>query len=533
MESNKNKLTKGIIYSTVIISALPYLFMLAGADFGWQRTPLNADEFGRMSGAEQLDSVVSSLIGAFLHLILEWSAVVIAMATAILAFVQYRITGNSATAIIGIALLCAGFMDAFHALSASKIIHSVADNSNFIPFSWALSRVFKALILFAGVGIFLLGLDKQKSKRTKDSFVLSTSLIFLAVSYLLIRICAVSTNLPETQFPDQLITRPYDVFPLTLFVVLAAWAIPKFRKKEKSIFSHALLWSMVPAIATQLHMAFGSSELFDAHFNAGHFLKTVSYIVPFIGITIDYFTTYKEQRLQLLEIKKAHHSLENKNRELSQIAYVTSHDLQEPLRTLMSMCDIFDQQYRDKLDPEAQQLLKYIMQSSQRMSALVRDLMVYNYIGKDKDLSMVDCNLLLKSIQEDLDSKIKEHKASITVTELPKVHAHETELRLLFQNLISNAIKFRKKDQKPEILISYQEKRGKWLFSVADNGIGIAEKHQEKIFRIFQRLHNKKEYEGTGVGLAHCKKIIDQHGGEIWVESAENAGSTFHFTIPK
>lgn len=525
-ESHGNKLAKNMVLATILVSTLPFILTLFGIDFG---KPINLEDLESLSAGQA--KIIESLSGTFIHLILEWSGVIIAMATAVLAFVQYRITGNSATPIIGMALLSAGFMDAFHALSATKLIYAVTDNSNFIPFTWGLSRMFKALILFVGVGIFIFGFNKKAKRRNRLVYV--SSLTFLVFSYLLIRLCATSNNLPSTQFPNQWITRPFDVAPLALFIILAVWAFPKFRKMEKSIFSHALIWGMIPAIATQLHMAFGSSELYDSHFNIAHFLKAVSYAVPFIGITIDYLSTYKAQKARLVEINIARNRLEAKNKELNQISYATSHDLQEPLRTLMSMCDLLGEEYKDKLDGFGEEILGYIVQSSQRMSDLVKDLMIYNNVGRTNEVTEIDCQEVLKAIQVDLSTIISESQANIEVSELPIINGYKTEIRLLFQNLISNSIKFKNKDKALNISVSSSENSSEWQFSVSDNGIGIAPQHQEKIFLIFQKLSNRGEYDGTGVGLAHCKKIIDHHDGRIWVDSDGIEGCTFHFTIPK
>lgn len=530
-DTHEKPLTKGILLGTILISVLPLILLLSGVNFA---SPIGTAE---LEGLTKLpedaihDTLLRAFTGAFVHLILEWSGVIIAMATAVLAFVQYRITGNSATPIIGMALLSAGFMDAFHALSATQIINSVSDNSDFIPFTWGLSRTFKALILLVGVAIFILGLYRKSRRRNR--LVLISSLGFLITSYILIRICATSSHLPSTQFPNQWITRPFDVAPLVLFIVLALWALPKFQKKEKSIFSQALIWSMIPAIATQLHMVFGSSELHDSHFNIAHFLKTISYVVPFVGITVDYLSTYRTQKIRLREIALARNRLEAKNKELNQISYATSHDLQEPLRTLVSMCDLLKMEYGGKFDELGEEILGYITQSSQRMSDLVKDLMMFNQVGQTKEISKIDCNEIVRSIKVDLAQIISENKATIESTKLPTIYGYETEIRLLFQNLISNSIKFKNKNRPLLVSIDSTENDTHWSFSVTDNGIGIAPEYQVKVFQIFQKLSHKGEYDGTGVGLAHSKKIIDHHDGRIWVESDGIEGCTFHFTIPK
>jgi light-regulated signal transduction histidine kinase (bacteriophytochrome) len=166
------------------------------------------------------------------------------------------------------------------------------------------------------------------------------------------------------------------------------------------------------------------------------------------------------------------------------------------------------------------------------MSNLIKALLDYSLIGRERKLERVDCNQLVSEVTGNLYHAIHENSAKIIVGELPKLDANFIELELLFQNLIGNAIKFRKTDISPEITIKASKRNDVWEFSIHDNGIGIDEKFQEKIFNIFQRLHNKSEFEGTGIGLAHCKKIVSLYGGNIWVESTPGEGSTFHFTLP-
>jgi len=231
-----------------------------------------------------------------------------------------------------------------------------------------------------------------------------------------------------------------------------------------------------------------------------------------------------------LELKNK--ELELKNKELEQFAYVASHDLQEPLRTTSSFAELLQQQYQGKLDAKADKYLTFITQSSERMKVLIKDLLDYSRIGRKKEREVVDCNFIVQQVLADLDLAIKETKADINVESLPVFDGYPSEIKQLFQNLIINAIKFRKKNTGLQIKISAVKNNGNWEFICNDNGIGIEKEHSERIFIIFQRLHTRSEYEGSGIGLAHCKKIVELHGGEIWVNSAAGNGSTFHFTIP-
>jgi hypothetical protein len=223
--------------------------------------------------------------------------------------------------------------------------------------------------------------------------------------------------------------------------------------------------------------------------------------------------------------------LESKNKELEQFAYVASHDLQEPLRTTTSFVELIRKQYYGKLDGTANKYIDYIIQASDRMKTLIKDLLDYSRIGREKTFEQVDCNVILDEVLADLDKVIKENKAEIKAGPLPVVNGFSTELKLLFQNLISNSIKFRKPVIAPVIEIASHQENGHWLFTFSDNGIGIDKQYQQRIFIIFQRLHNRSVYEGSGIGLAHCKKIVELHGGKIWVESKAGEGSTFYFTL--
>jgi light-regulated signal transduction histidine kinase (bacteriophytochrome) len=231
-------------------------------------------------------------------------------------------------------------------------------------------------------------------------------------------------------------------------------------------------------------------------------------------------------------IKRKAHELEHQNKELKQFSYIASHDLQGPLKTVRSFVKLLERDYHEILDPKAQKYFGFITEAVERMQIRIKDLLDFSLIGQNQNLTQVDCNLLLKDLRADLAESISRSKCILTVSDLPMVKAYKTELTLLFQNLISNSIKFSMKGIRPVIRISFSREKNHWKFWIKDNGIGIEKAYQDRIFMIFQRLHTQKEYKGMGIGLAHCKKIVELHHGKIWVESEPNMGSTFYFTIP-
>jgi signal transduction histidine kinase len=221
------------------------------------------------------------------------------------------------------------------------------------------------------------------------------------------------------------------------------------------------------------------------------------------------------------------------NAELEQLAYVASHDLQEPLRMVASYLQLLEQRYRAKLDTDAHEFIAFAVDGAKRMQALINDLLAYSRVGSgSKQVQPVDCEAVMNAAMSNLRVVLQESGAQITRDPFPTVMGDGTQLTQLFQNLVSNAIRFRN-DSVPKIDIRAEAQDGFWRFSVQDNGIGIEPEYFERIFALFQRLHGRTAYPGTGIGLAICKKIVERHGGRIWVESAPERGSTFWFTLPR
>jgi signal transduction histidine kinase len=225
--------------------------------------------------------------------------------------------------------------------------------------------------------------------------------------------------------------------------------------------------------------------------------------------------------------------LERSNTELEQFAYVASHDLQEPLRKVASFCQLLQQRYGGQLDERADQYIEFAVDGARRMQELINDLLAFSRVGRmERPHSRVDCNALVAQVRADLAAPLEETGAEIRADDLPAVDGDATLLRLVFQNLIGNAVKFRG-ERAPVVTIEAERDGAMWRFRCADNGIGIEAEYAERIFVIFQRLHPRTAYEGTGIGLAMCRKIVEYHGGRMWLATGgDGSGSTFCFTLP-
>ena len=228
---------------------------------------------------------------------------------------------------------------------------------------------------------------------------------------------------------------------------------------------------------------------------------------------------------------KSNQELARSNAELEQFAYVASHDLQAPLATIASYAQLLEKRYKDQLDSKASKFIGNIVQGCTRMQTLIDDLLEYSRVGRSrKPFQLTDCNHAVEQALANLQGAIRQTQAVVTYSELPAIMGDISQLVQLFQNLVGNSIKYRH-DAPPVVHITACKQEKDWLFSVSDNGIGIATQHQARIFQIFQRLHTQKEYSGTGIGLAICQKIVERHGGYIWVESQPGQGSNFYFTL--
>ncbi|MGB1217288.1 MAG: sensor histidine kinase, partial [Saprospiraceae bacterium] len=232
-------------------------------------------------------------------------------------------------------------------------------------------------------------------------------------------------------------------------------------------------------------------------------------------------------------IEKQKEELEISNKDLEQFAYIASHDLKEPVRTIGSYASLLNRRYSDKLGDSGSEFVSFIKQASIRMNLLLTDLLHYSRLNKHKfEKTDVNMNNILIIVEENLYGVFKDNKVKLEVTDLPLVQANKIQMVRMFQNLIKNGVVYNKSEGKT-IKIWAEEEKEKWTFFVKDNGIGIAPEYQEKVFEIFKRLHSKDEYDGSGIGLSSCQKIVMMHGGKINLKSELGEGTTFYFTIPK
>ena len=540
---NKAKLPAALVWAVVVICVLPFLLSLMGINFSTQQPAL--DDF--LSTDVLLQSILPTLPqqlrGSFTHTLLEWSAVCTAMFTVFLAFVHFTLRRDATTLVIGMALFGAGIMDASHILAAERLFPAVADSVDMIPFTWAISRLFHAVIMIAGAALCLLARTTTWHIRPPGVTLLSS--VFGGLAYGIMHVTSSATQLPRTMFPEAIVTRPYDAPPLILFLCAGAFVYPRLYQRAPSVFSHALMISTLPHVAAQLHMTFGSTMLFDYHFNIAHFLKIIAYLVPFSGLTLDYIRTYREEAraVQQLtaaqqslierhaELEHANADLLRRNMELDDFNYVASHDLQEPLRKLSAFSEHLRQDLGPTLPAHVARDVTFIVDATTRMQALIQDLLALSRTGRmAMQYDWVSLDICVNNALAALAVRLQETAASITRDPLPVVWGDATLLTQLYQNLLDNALKFVAHDH-PIIHLTAERHAAQWVFGVQDHGIGLKPEYAEQIFAPFKRLHSRAEYEGTGIGLAICRKAIERHGGQIWVESQPGQGAYFKFTL--
>lgn len=545
-EPSRERLPGWIVGAVYAICLVPGFLVLTGFDFGSATPPLDIEALRNLPASLAAESAAPAFSGVFVHAFLEWAAVAAAVFTGILGFAYYRVRGDIATPIVGLALFGAGTMDAFHSISATRLADTVANNRDLLPVTWAFARTYHAVVVVAGIGLCL-SPRRLRVLRSGVLFTLST-VLFGVLAYAVVYWYASTAHLPRTLFPDAILTRPADAVPLVIWLVAGVTVLPRFQRRHGTLFSHALILSVVVQVAAQAHMAFGSTAMYDSHFHIAHFLKIVSYGLPMAGILFDYERTARNERARLAQLGQAQAQLRRqarhleevnsdllrRNEELDEFTYVASHDLQEPLRKLISFSEFLREDAGEELPERANTDIRFITDSARRMSRLVTDLLDLSRSGKAamemREIPLRDC------VDEALDSLalvVTESGARIRIDELPSLPVDRTLIVQTLTNLLSNALKFVETGRTPEIHVTAEPHEHHVVLGVRDHGIGIPEEFQNRIFVPFKRLQGRRDYAGTGIGLAICRKAVERHGGELWVESEPGHGSHFKLRLDR
>ncbi len=492
------------------------------------------------------------------HTHMEAVATCIALVVGAMALVRFYSKKNNTFLFIGAGFIGTALLDGYHAVVTSVQLTGRLPSAleALEPWSWVASR------LFLSVCVYLSWLAWRREERLGEQGRMGETAIYAGAGVLTVLtfLFFALIPLPPAMYPELFFHRPAEFVPGAFFLIATIGYLKKDRWRTDEFESWLVLALIVSFVCQAVYMS-RSGAMFDGYFDVAHLLKIVSYALVLIGLLASMYRTFDSVAVQAEHLATANAGLQREvqdrkkaearvaeranelarsNAELEQFAYVASHDLQEPLRKISSCCAALAEDYADKLDDDGRKWIGYAVDGADRMRRLVSDLLIYSRVAKKgKPPVAVSAENACRTAIEDLQEAIEECAADVTVHPLPRVLADETQLSQLFLNLIGNALKYRC-DNVPCVEIGVDAtqphedvaNRDEFTLYVRDNGIGIEPEYFERIFVIFQRLHHKTEYSGTGIGLAICKKIVERHGGRLWVESTPGRGSTFFFTIP-
>ncbi|MEO2018267.1 MAG: ATP-binding protein [Fuerstiella sp.] len=568
----------------ISLCAVPLALTAVGVDFANDCVaPVQS-----VAAQDFVETAHVALCGSYTHTLLEWTAVCAAAFVCMLCFAQFRLARDPSLLVIGVAMVCAGAMDAFHTLAADRLIPATADNRELIPFTWALCRLFNGCILMVGVGIFGVSHNKGVEAKYSAASLSAICVAFVGISFTTVYVCAVSDSLPQTMFPDNIIKRPYDILPILPYLICGLFVFPAYLRKYRSMFAYALMLSLIPQIATQLYMACGSDRLFDSSFNVAHALKAVSYAVPCVGLLAEYVMSFQVSNLKTAELQRARaasekqarmlqvqrdtliiqaaeleetsteielqsHDIEQKNADLKRAnreveqssAYKSeflanmSHEIRTPMTAILGFADVLRSNVQRSENIDA---VETIQRNGKYLLGIINHILDLSKIEAGKiELEHLSCSpsQIVADVVSLIGVRAAARNIALTVEfdgPIPaEIRSDPTRLRQILINLVGNAIKFteiggvRLKLQ----LIQSDFEAPRLQFSVIDTGIGMEEEQIARLFQPFMQADSStsRKFGGTGLGLTISRRLAEMLGGHIAITSTPGEGSTFTFLV--
>ena len=534
----------------VLLCALPPALMWVGFDLSSYHAPLVPEVAGLNTTVQLGEAAHRALRSSFTHTILEWTSVCAAACVVALAFVHFRLTREPSLMIISVALACAGAMDAFHTFAA--------DSRDLVPFTWAICRSFSAMIILTGVALFAFT-NKRHRLLGGGALVAVPCVLFVVSACFVIHACATSQSLPTAMFPDAIVKRPYDLYAIVPYLLCGLVVFPAYYRKHRTLFAFSLMLSMVPQVATQLFMAFGSFRLHDACFNIAHALKAVAYTIPSLGLMAEYQRIYRAQeRMQrqrsalyadLQEkskaLKAAKEKAEQANKVKSEFLTTMSYEIRSPMNCIIGFTNRLLRRIGGSLSGRDLDALEAVDRNAGHLLIIINDIL---------DLSKIEAGEVgFRRAKFDLGSTVREvvaenesltdSKPIVMTVELPNhpivVDADCVKIKRAISNLLSNAIKYTDRgtvrvrlSERSEVLAGRRVAVA--AISSVDTGVGIDLKEQPKLFEKFTQISNgsNRRAGGAGLGLAITAEYVKMHGGRIEVLSQPGRGSEFTILLP-
>ena len=478
-----------------------------------------------------------------LHTVMEALSTLLAILVGAVALVRFYAKADTIFLLIGVGLVGTAALDLFHTIAtSSSFINSFPTDADLLlRFTWLPPRLLLAIFLFLAYRIS--SIEERRGKPIR----VNLWLVYGVVAVLMVLTPVMGYLVPIHDIPYRAFTHPLEIIP-GIFFFLAFWACFKKGKWKTDDFDHWFIPSLISNVMSQVAFMSFSKEPLDAMAGVGHLLKIYSYVSLVIGLIINIYYLFKESEDAKDRLKQANLVLEQKiietnrlteelsrsNRELEHFAYVASHDLQEPLRKVTAFTERLQAFYHNERTDLERDYMNRIKNAALRMRQLIEDLLQFSRVAsRVRPFEPVPLAAVIEDVVSDLEWRVTQSGAQIDIADLPAIVGDRFQIGQLFLNLIGNALKFRKAGAQPQVVVASRViADGEVEITVADNGVGFDEKYLDRIFEPFQRLHTHSEYEGTGIGLAICHKIIIRHGGTITASSTPGEGATFKVTLP-